>query len=129
MATPSAADQLHDWSQLNTHLKALLKEAPHLADVQAELEELLTESRRLETQRARYTARLRQVNKRRAQLWARGQEVKGRIADGLRHLFGTKSLALLQYGVRPRAGGPKPKRRKTPAEPETAPEPAPETAT
>jgi hypothetical protein len=120
MSTPTIGERLHDWTSLNNNLKPLLAELPHLAPLQAELEEIIAESKRLEVQQHEATARLRQVNEERARAAVRGQRVKERIADLLRSHFGTKSIALLQYGIRPLTGGPR--RRKAAPAPEPVPE-------
>jgi len=118
MATRTYAEQIHGWEILSGNIKPLLKEQPHLAPLLEELESLVAEARRLESQRLKYTAKLRGVNERRAQVGARGQEVKTRLEDHLRAHFGPKSIAVLQFGFRPRTGGPKSRRRPRPPEPE-----------
>jgi hypothetical protein len=123
MVTRTIGDQLKDWSALIGNLEGLLKEVPHLAPLRAELAEVMERVRVLEVEQNRATALLRQVNEERNEAVARGQDVKERIADLLRGHFGTKSPELLQFGFRPRTGGPRRRRRAAPPEP--PPEPAP----
>ncbi len=122
MVTRTIGEQLKDWSALIGNLEGLLKEVPHLAPLREELAEVMARARTLEVEQNRITARLREVNEERAEVFARGQDVKERIADQLRGHFGTKSPKLLQFGIRPRTGGPRPRRRAR------APGPAPETS-
>ncbi len=123
MVTRTIAERLSEWTRLNNNLEDLLAEIPRLVPLQAEFEEILTEANRLEVRQAEATALLRQINEQRAQVAARGQEVRGRIGDLLRSRFGTRSIRLIQYGFRPRSGG-RPRRKGAPPPGEPAPKAA-----
>lgn len=116
MATITHADRLHAWSQLARQLETLGDELPELAELRRELVALLAEAERLEVQKQTYTALLRQVNQDRARLQDLGQEVRARIGDGLRSHLGPRSAGLLQFGFRPRTGGPRRRRGAAPSE-------------
>ena len=124
MVTRTLPEQINDWKIMHDNLEPLLPELPHVVPLQQELEELIAEAGRLEAEQRVVTAQLRRINERREQLLARGQDVRGRLAELLRAHFGGTSTVLLQFGFKPRTGGRPRKRRRTPpprATPETAP--------
>lgn len=105
---------------LSTNLRSNLDEVPLLSTVQTELDAWLAEARGLTSQQDVFTARLRETSEKRRLSEAKGIELRGRAANGLRSHFGIKSQSLREFGLRPRRN-PRPAAKEQPPAP-SAPE-------
>jgi hypothetical protein len=119
MPRVSSAVTITVWEALNDGLKRFANELPHLQELQAELESILTEARRCQTTYLRYHARALQEARRMREISEKGQRIESRIRAGLKSVHGADSPKLIRYGLRPHRGMKKTAPREvTPAEPE-----------
>jgi hypothetical protein len=94
--------KIGQWHSLVGNLTAHLHELPNLAEDHAELAALLVEANELEAEQKLCEAKLREVNRRRYDLAARGRSLRNRLAVGLQSAYGLESERLIEFGVKPR---------------------------
>lgn len=118
MASVSFQALLTSWDVLNANLKAHLQALPDLQPGQKQFEGMINEGLALARQQSQLTANLRDLVVQRNDLTKRGNHLREFLVAGLRHQLGADSQKLIEFEVRPRI-----RRRKTPSEPATSPDP------
>lgn len=119
MPRVSSAVTISVWNDLNEGLKRFADELPHLQELRAELESVLTEARRSQSAYLRYQARALREAQRLRDVSAKGRRIESRLRAGLKSAHGADSLELIRYGLQPHRGMKRSAPRDVaPAEPE-----------
>jgi hypothetical protein len=119
MPRVSSAVTFSAWEALNEGVKEFADELPHLQELQAELESVLTEARRCQAAYLRYHARAMLEARRMREISEKGQRIESRMRAGLKSVYGADNPKLIRYGLRPHKGMKKAAPREVqPAEPE-----------
>jgi hypothetical protein len=113
------SEKITNWDLLNTNVKPYLEEMPHLREIQAELETVISDGRSLDSEQEVARSQLRELTRRRQDLEKRGEALRRRVAAHLRGTFGFTSEQLIKFGVNPRPTRPRPRKsRKSQDKPE-----------
>jgi hypothetical protein len=112
------------WKLLETRLRPLVGEQPHLAEAHAELQRLITEAEALESELEIRRAAFREIHKKRNAVAKAGDALRFRFLGALNFAIGPENTQLLEYGLKPRQPG-----GGRSSKPEAAKEPAPKAAT
>jgi hypothetical protein len=113
------------WTVMTTSLEPHLGELSLIVPLHTELKEITLQSDALDARQAALKAESQEINRRRDDLAARGDDLRNRIASTLKTVHGFDSERLLEFGIQPkRVRGRDKKARKRPGQPEAATAPA-----
>lgn len=115
------SEKITNWDLLNTNVKPYMEEMPHLREIQAKLETVISDGRSLDSEQEVARSQLRELTRRRQDLEKRGEALRRRVAAHLRGTFGFTSEQLIKFGVNPRPTRPRTRKsRKSQEKPEEA---------
>jgi hypothetical protein len=128
--TRSYLNRLNGWEQAIAAVEAREEELPHLALRLPKLREFLAVARSLSVQQLSLTASKQDASRRLRQTIRKGETLMDFMRTGAREHFGNSSEILVEFGVQPFRGRPRPEdETPTPPSPETpgpeATEPSP----
>ena len=119
----SVPDRIARWKVMTVGLRPQLGEFPSLVDLHAELESVTLQSEDLDARHEALKAETREVNRLRAELAKRGDELRSRLGATLQSAYGFRSEKLIEYGIPPRRARSRPQSKsRAAAEPTPAPE-------
>jgi hypothetical protein len=107
------SEKITNWDLLNTNMKPVLEEMPHLQPIQAELETLISQARALDGEQEVARGQLRELTRRRQEVEKQGESLRRRVASHLRGTFGFTSEQLIKFGVNPRPTRTRPRKSRT----------------
>lgn len=117
MATKGSTipERIARWKVMTAALKPLLSELPFLAELHAELENVVVQSEELDARHEALKAETREINRIREELARDGDDLRGRMGAALQTLHGFRSEKLIEFGIQPRRarGRDRKSRRKT----------------
>jgi len=102
MATKRFKEKLIDWQVLHDNLAQHLTDMPQLTADQTALGQALTQAQALENKQDAARAVLRDVNQQRKDLSKQGNDLRNRLALGLRYALGNTNEKLIEFGISPR---------------------------
>lgn len=101
------------WQLLENRLGERLAEVPALAEDHAELQRIIAEALALEAKSELHRAGAQEVTVKRGEIAKTGETLRSQIVLALQYRFGPRNKQLMEFGVRPRAGGTR-KKTETP---------------
>jgi hypothetical protein len=104
------SEKITNWDLLNTNMKPVLEEMPHLRPIQAELETLISQARALDSEQEIARSQFRELTRRRQEAEKQGESLRRRVASHLRGTFGFTSEQLIKFGVNPRPTRTRPRK-------------------
>ncbi|HYU30855.1 MAG TPA: hypothetical protein VEW48_01715 [Thermoanaerobaculia bacterium] len=123
----SKPERVARWKVMITGVEAQLGEIPLLVPLHTELKGITLQSDELDARQAALKAESQEINRVRAELGTRGDDLRNRIAAALKMVHGFDSERLLEFGIQPkRVRGRDKQARKRRNQPEHAPAPAAE---
>jgi len=119
MATKGSTipEKIARWKVIATGLKPLLGDMPHVADLHAQLEKVITQSEELDARSEALKAESREVTKTRVTLAKTGDDLRKRLGAALQTSYGFASEKLLEFGLKPRRPRGRDKKPRTPQPP------------
>jgi hypothetical protein len=115
MSKESVAMTLARWEQLLAAWEANPGDLSHLEEYRVELQELVDRIKTLGGEQDALNARKQQVTRDLDTAKERGREIAVRVRIGIRSRYGDSGEKLIEFGLKPRRGAPRPLKRR-PAE-------------
>src|SRR5262245_25314870 len=112
------------WKVMTTGVEPYLEELPLIVPLHTELKGITLRSEELDARQAALKAESQEINRVRAELTERGDDLRNRLAAALKMVHGFDSEKLLEFGIQPkRVRGRDKKARKRRGQPDPPPPP------
>jgi hypothetical protein len=108
--TNLTAKMIETWKVIATAFRAHLDSMPSFVTRHAELEGMIGTAESLQIQQKKLKGELQDLNQRRYELAAAGEELRGRMAAAAQAELGFTSEILVGFGVKPRRNRTRPQR-------------------
>ncbi len=105
---PEYLNTLNGWAQALAALASHAAELPYLAEPGSRLENLLRQANSLSAEFSALTATKQDVGQKLQQALREGDALAAFLRKGARERFGTRSEKLVQFGLKPFRGRPRP---------------------
>ena len=124
---PLYLNTVNGWAQVRSAVDAHAAELPYLAEPNARLSNLLQQANSLSAEYSALTATKQDVGLRLQQTLREGDALASFLRKGARERFGLRSEILIQFGLQPFRGRPRPVAPPPPEEPDPEAPPPPTT--